>query len=355
MQNQLPARTEREAYEFFPEPQNVKGTYPAPEGGFPRFDGYSVSVKVREASVTYSPAGQSFAPEQPIIDAQPAQFALPPVHPHLLPPNAVPYAVPNSGPGAVQQPAFQGPQMQSSASSGQLPAATATSPTERKAGFGKDAALWICVAQLAVIIGLIWNSQPKLQTQVIKLINMEAVNKAVKPAAGGRVVSAKKKSAAPRAAHAARSFRVPPPPAELAHIAHVKSKHPHLMVPPPPATIPPFNLVGPGAVAASTLAFMPAATKPAKVERVFELAAPTPAPHTMPELTASAASFIPSDEPAADTDSASADEEVQTSTDPGLFRSYNWSECMKAPSQAPHVPASRTVMQGNRKRTITER
>jgi hypothetical protein len=362
MQNQLPAVIQREkSYEL--DPQIVHSTMPAPENGFPHFEGYSVvSVKVREATIT--------ATNDPIdlgiTDATPVQ-------PHAIPMYDAGRQS-NAAANIFSEDVLNRTMPQSGTQNWQQQAAAdlTTPVAKRKRLIGKDAAIWICVAQLGVII---WMMSPVAQkftqpggiSMPIATNNVSsAFNTAVMwplnalgmaPSSRDSEKATKKQSGKKHSSKrsSSRGKMVPPPPPDVAVG--------RFFVPPPPVA---YALpTGAGAVAASTLAHVADST-PAPIAKAKKI--------ELPALTAQTASIVPADEPApveATTTSVASSESAPlpgntsshasapVETSPSLFKSYNWQESMNSGMtpvvEQPQVQPIRTVMAGNRKRTITDR
>lgn len=297
----LPA-TIRPEPRFELEPQVVHGTLAAPENGFPHFEGYNLV-----------------------------------------------YIQQHFGDAAMQQAAAAQRHAQYQQESARA-AAKATAPAKRKKLIGRDAAIWICVLQLGVIIWWLL-AQGNAQRVHTEIKNFFAANNATSTAKNAKQVAfnnSKKQVVQNRFGKAV----VPPPPPEMA-MPTAK-----MMVPPPPVAYS-LNPAGPGAVAASTL---PAPrtvhfAKPAagtidtadSGTEVKDIEAAVPAEH------ATTASVVPVEE-AQSTETASADTAERPSWMEKMPNYPSWTDAMNVSAAAPEqAQPIRTVMQGNRKRTITDR
>lgn len=292
------------------------GTMPAPEGGFPQFEGYSVvSVRVREATIT--------ATNEPIVDELPPEAHAQPIYSYAPPP---PPPAPQSFAAPVVTPQF-----------------TAAKPRRRFAG--RDLAIWICVGQLGVIIWWLLGPANQQRHDATKGVQKAMVTA---PSAVTKFFTSASAWTKKPAKHSKKSSSrkggfVPPPPPELSGGK--------MLVPPPPVA---YALPMAGAAAASTL------PTPPKQERVAETAASAAieredlAPHTVPAEHATTASIVPAEESPAGTETATASAAAAPSAIPDWLQSvpsYNWHDATKIESSTP----VRTVMNGHRKRIITDR
>jgi hypothetical protein len=337
MQEIFPEQAQTEP-QFFLEKLKQPGTYPAPAGGFPELEGYSVvTVRMREATITAS--------NDPVINAAPPP---PPPQPTYA------YSQPNNA-SAYTYAAAATPQL--------------VTAKPRKRLFGRDLAIWICVAQLGVII--YWLVGPAMEQKRVEIKGVQAsaipgsftgffTSAADWPAqfwngAKARVIGVKpepkKAGKASRKATPGHKGFIPPPPPEMARGG--------MMVPPPPVA---YALPLAGAAAASTLPSPPPrkVADPGRGEtrlgesRSVPLPEPeSPAPNAVPADHALTASIVPTEEAPSSEPAASALpdwlQKVPT---------YNWEEATNTgnPVVAPSSPQpARTVMAGNRKRTITDR
>jgi hypothetical protein len=312
---------------------------PAPEGGFPRFDGYDVvSVRVREATITARNRGEGEAFDEYVA----------------LPPPPVPVQV-------QQQPVFKQPvyQQQMYTPGMVMPSPT---PSPAKAArkqrvLGRDVAIWICVAQLGVIIWCLLG--PMMQQKNTVLLKAASnwqgeVGRAFNSAKANviahvsHVAPVKKPPKGGKKPFAHKGF-VPPPPPELV-------SNSRMMVPPPPVA---YRLPMAGAAAASTLPVPPSAGAIRHETVIAHEPEEVLTPNTVP-------SYVPSRAPLAPPPLVAA-EEREPGTDPASeatplpvpdwlqqVPTYNWHEAMNEPTAAAPVP-SRKVMNGNRTRIITDR
>jgi hypothetical protein len=330
--------------QFFLEKLKTPGTYPAPEGGFPELEGYNVvSVRLREATITAT-NDPLVVSQTPVVAASQAVAggSAAPGYAYAPPPQQPNYAGYGYGAPYVQQPA--------------PPAQIAAKP--RKRLFGRDLAIWICVAQLGVIIWWLFGPATEREQTAVKTASAAApllapvqwpmsmftgfAPEKLKAQISGakNQVQKKTKSAKKQSGRSGGKMMIPPPPPEMAN-----SK---LMVPPPPVA---YSLPGPGAVAASTL---PPAAKPeaAAIEappvvlkKEAVAADAEPAPHVVPTEHAPTASIVPAEEPtAAAAAPAPVPEWLQR------VPSYNWQDATNIGQ-----PPVRRVMHNNRQRTITDR
>lgn len=308
---------------------------PAPEGGFPRFDGYDVvSVRVREATIT---ATNRDAEDVPCVTATSAY-------------------VYDAGPAhsaATTQSQAQ-PYMQHVMPQPQPVITPGMAVSQQKSLIGRDIAIWICVAQLGVIIWCLLG--PMMQKRDVNTVLVKTV--ATWPGEFGKAFNSAKANVIAQVAHVARpSVKkppkggkkpyahkgfVPPPPPELV-------SNPRMMVPPPPVA---YHLPMPGAVAASTLPSVPATLPHASVAAVHS-AEEVLTPHTVPSAPATreappvvvaAAAAAEDHEPAGESAPLPVPDWLQQ------VPTYNWHDATSEPT----TPV-RTVMNGNRRRTITDR
>lgn len=308
------------------------GTMPAPEGGFPQFEGYSVvSVRVREATIT--------ATNESIVDALPPDAHAQPIYSYAPPP-----------PPPAPQPAFA----ETAAVAPQLTA----KPRRRFAG--RDLAIWICVGQLGVIIW--WLVGPANQQRhdeprgVQKAITAPSVNNFFTTAAGWPMqvwngakthvakAGAKKAPKHSKKSNGRKGGFVPPPPPELAVDK--------MLVPPPPVA---YALPMAGAAAASTLPAPPKREHIAEPVATAAIEREDLTPNTVPAEHATTASFVPAEESSPVAETATTTAAAAPSAIPDWLQSVpsynNWHDATKIESSAP----ARTVMNGHRKRIITDR
>ena len=363
MQTNLPAKIDRNTYAL--DPQTTVNT--APAECIPNMDGYStVCVQVRES--------QLIATNQPIaINYNHGQ--IPPYVTQVPPYNTQSYG------GQNVPPAMSAP---------------------RKGAKRANVIGWICVSQLAVIIGLIafQNSHLDYKSSIVRMADSAMLsgdalrilfnNSVAAPlglsssiptdaAAGHKVATKSKGKAATKAAtktashgkaHAVRLANgfIPPPPPDY---AMPKSS---LMVPPPPVA---YSLngagasAGAGAVAASTLpplssiAVAQASKKSApKAAAESAPANHAPAPKEKPEGTVAATSAAPVEDPGPEwfgtmPNAPFADKEAfvppplqEFKATPHAAPAYAWSTPTQVSTPA---PTHRTVMSGKRQRTIADR
>lgn len=346
MQQQLPARIQPVSSTAL-ESQVVHSTMPAPEGGFPNFDDYSVvTMQLREATITASkdPMTSQFQ-GQGVVNTYPAIPAIPQINVQTAP---------QFGYGAPQQ-THNNPVQE---------------PIKRKRLFGQDAALWICVAQLGVIIWLLYSAAEHTrqggeikQALLVGSNNIgsffnSAMMSPMNPLQFGKPKKASAINQAthgkPKKKHAARKVAyqgmVPPPPPEMTTTPGKMGK---MMVPPPPVAFA-FPPSGSGAVAASTL---PAAGDDAVIIEV-KPKAPKAKRAEEPQPAATAPTPVAQEAPAP---------VVAEANEPAITQSkaHTWQEYMNSPApvQAEQVepqqqapgPSFRTVMAGKRQRIITDR
>lgn len=323
---------------------------PAPEGGFPHFEGYDVvSVRVREATITATNRG----------DANEAHggayvYEVPPVATTVEP------QVYSHTPAAPSQPYVQSvmPQVQPVITPGMAV------PMPRKQGVrGRDVAIWICVAQLGVIIwcllgpmmhqqnaGVVLKTASSWQGEVGKAFNKAKANVMARVAYVAHPAPVKKPPKGgkkPYARSAGKGF-VPPPPPELA-------SNSRMMVPPPPVA---YKLPMPGAAAASTLPAPPAGTavKALREPVIAQQPEEVLTPNTVPSALPTRAVIVPAVSIADAEDKEPAAESTPLPVPDWLQKvpKYNWHDAMNEPTTPAPTPV-RTVMNGNRTRIITDR